>query len=330
MKRADRIIELLDNALQSTGEASYGQALADGRCFRCEHNQVAEDSDLCAGCREFLLEDSAVDPKEAPLPSSPLETLSLIGPRRAPAPRWPALRRPPALNVGELSARIPRLAWNSGPHEPARVVGNYVECYGVERFGSLRAHPLVRHDQLCWDAVVEDSSMMIRVTVTCACGEGLYRLVAVEVFADQVSHVAKELVRTHAEAGGNPRWPPAGDVIEGELSELWAQTHRHALRLREETAVRIKPVVYVTVDALWFAHEDRLARGGSSRTGGALPHEVLRQWVDADQVVVVPSGHELRVTVVWWGDSSGAMGPAHSFRAVTWRGTGSPAWMSGR
>lgn len=66
MSRVDRIIELLDNAHETTREAAYGHASEDAdpdACFRCQRHPHEDDGDLCSGCRAFLLGDSDEDPK---------------------------------------------------------------------------------------------------------------------------------------------------------------------------------------------------------------------------------------------------------------------------
>lgn len=62
MTAADRVLEALDAGLQRSSE--WGLEVAEpGTCWRCTVRAVAEDSDLCAPCRAFLLEDLDVDPK---------------------------------------------------------------------------------------------------------------------------------------------------------------------------------------------------------------------------------------------------------------------------
>lgn len=62
MTAADRALEAIDAGLQHSAE--WGLELAaPGYCWRCTVRAVAEDSDLCAPCRAFLLEDLDVDPK---------------------------------------------------------------------------------------------------------------------------------------------------------------------------------------------------------------------------------------------------------------------------
>jgi len=43
---------------------------ADGKCWRCTTNDTADGSDLCVGCRAFLLEDTDVDPTASEWPSA--------------------------------------------------------------------------------------------------------------------------------------------------------------------------------------------------------------------------------------------------------------------
>lgn len=64
--RVDKILEILDDAGQSsqleTGYPEDGGELPDGLCWRCVRFETAEESDMCVGCRAFLLGDSDADP----------------------------------------------------------------------------------------------------------------------------------------------------------------------------------------------------------------------------------------------------------------------------
>lgn len=63
MSSADRILDLLDNTLESTPETSYGHPTPpDGVCPRCVRRRAAEGSTWCAGCRAWMLGDTDVDP----------------------------------------------------------------------------------------------------------------------------------------------------------------------------------------------------------------------------------------------------------------------------
>lgn len=59
--RVDRILDLIDNSLQSSGELSFGsQAVSVEVCPRCNRNSVAYGSNWCTACREWMLEESGV------------------------------------------------------------------------------------------------------------------------------------------------------------------------------------------------------------------------------------------------------------------------------
>lgn len=64
----DRILELLDNALETTTELDYGSESFDsGGCVRSGCGQPAGDnSDFCDACRSFMLGDVDVDPIRQP------------------------------------------------------------------------------------------------------------------------------------------------------------------------------------------------------------------------------------------------------------------------
>lgn len=55
MSRADDIVALIDNGLQSSDEHGYG--LDNGRCVRCQRREPAESSAWCEPCRTFLLSE---------------------------------------------------------------------------------------------------------------------------------------------------------------------------------------------------------------------------------------------------------------------------------
>lgn len=61
--RANRIVELIDNALQSSGEGGSLPVVGDHRCVRCISADRLPDSDFCAPCRAWMLEDSDIDPR---------------------------------------------------------------------------------------------------------------------------------------------------------------------------------------------------------------------------------------------------------------------------
>jgi hypothetical protein len=64
----DRVLEVLDVGTQSSTETGLtpdgwgAPERDDDACSRCQHAPAAEGRDLCVGCRDFLLEDSDVDP----------------------------------------------------------------------------------------------------------------------------------------------------------------------------------------------------------------------------------------------------------------------------
>lgn len=59
----DRILDLIDNELQSSHEPACDASSPD-LCARCQCHESAEGGDLCAGCRAWMLEDSDEDPKD--------------------------------------------------------------------------------------------------------------------------------------------------------------------------------------------------------------------------------------------------------------------------
>lgn len=67
MTAAERALEVLDSGLQHSPEPAMLVA-EDGYCWRCTWRAVAEGSDLCSGCRAYLLEDSELDPRTMLLP----------------------------------------------------------------------------------------------------------------------------------------------------------------------------------------------------------------------------------------------------------------------
>lgn len=64
--RVDRILDLLSDEGQHSAETGYpsDSGVYEGTCWRCMKSPVAEESDLCQPCRDFLLEDSDEDPCE--------------------------------------------------------------------------------------------------------------------------------------------------------------------------------------------------------------------------------------------------------------------------
>lgn len=62
----DRILDLVDGALQSSSEDGYARD-ARGLCVRCQHHAPAGDGEMCAACRGFLLGDSDEDPLADPV-----------------------------------------------------------------------------------------------------------------------------------------------------------------------------------------------------------------------------------------------------------------------
>lgn len=70
MSTTDRILELLDNALQSSPEGdvdhdSLGQYLAEDQCWRCMRNPTPEGT-TCAGCLAYMEGTSDEDPRSNP------------------------------------------------------------------------------------------------------------------------------------------------------------------------------------------------------------------------------------------------------------------------
>lgn len=62
MGNIDKALAALDVGLQSSTEWGCGMGVPD-RCARCQRAEPVKGGDLCGGCREFLLGDSAIDPK---------------------------------------------------------------------------------------------------------------------------------------------------------------------------------------------------------------------------------------------------------------------------
>ncbi|MGH9032874.1 MAG: hypothetical protein ACRDZV_12170 [Acidimicrobiia bacterium] len=58
----DRIVDLIDDAFQSSDEGGHTWAGDPDLCTRCTEYPPGEASDFCAGCRAFLLGDSDDDP----------------------------------------------------------------------------------------------------------------------------------------------------------------------------------------------------------------------------------------------------------------------------
>lgn len=63
MSRADDILTLIDNGLQTSSE--HGYSFDNGRCVRCQKAAPAESSAWCEGCRAFLLTEE-LDPEPSP------------------------------------------------------------------------------------------------------------------------------------------------------------------------------------------------------------------------------------------------------------------------
>lgn len=61
-RKIDDILAVIDAGLQSSNEHGYGDDDFPDWCARCQRHAPADDGDLCAGCRAFLLEDTDVDP----------------------------------------------------------------------------------------------------------------------------------------------------------------------------------------------------------------------------------------------------------------------------
>lgn len=66
-ERVDRILGLLDNALETTGEANYddGSLAPEGVCWRCADREAADGSDLCAPCLAWMRDEADEDPGSA-------------------------------------------------------------------------------------------------------------------------------------------------------------------------------------------------------------------------------------------------------------------------
>lgn len=64
-RRVDEILDLIDVGLQTPvpTDTYIPRNVGEAKCWRCVIGEVAEGSDLCAGCREFLLGDTEADPK---------------------------------------------------------------------------------------------------------------------------------------------------------------------------------------------------------------------------------------------------------------------------
>lgn len=77
--RVDKILEVLDDAGQTSTETGYAGHLDDGACWHCTTEPAIDGSSTCAPCRAFLLGDTDVDPRnQKPLPlmlgvSAPLD-----------------------------------------------------------------------------------------------------------------------------------------------------------------------------------------------------------------------------------------------------------------
>lgn len=69
--RVDRAIAAIDVGLQTAGDASYGTAVPEGKCWRCLRSDVApgSSSGLCSACRTVLLAEPA-DVADEPPPSA--------------------------------------------------------------------------------------------------------------------------------------------------------------------------------------------------------------------------------------------------------------------
>jgi hypothetical protein len=63
MTTVDKVLELLDDALQHSSEHGYGTDASSELCARCQKNTLAPEADLCSECRAFLLGDTDTDPK---------------------------------------------------------------------------------------------------------------------------------------------------------------------------------------------------------------------------------------------------------------------------
>lgn len=72
----DRILDLIDNGLQSSHEPACDAGSPD-LCARCQCHEPAEGGDLCAGCRAWILEDSNEDPANLE-PKGEISTVIII------------------------------------------------------------------------------------------------------------------------------------------------------------------------------------------------------------------------------------------------------------
>lgn len=71
-ERTDKILELLDGALQTPLSNGIRVDHHPGRCARCQKNPPRDDkSSFCGGCRAFLLDDTDEDPKDKPAGNQP-------------------------------------------------------------------------------------------------------------------------------------------------------------------------------------------------------------------------------------------------------------------
>jgi hypothetical protein len=124
-ERLDRILDVIDTGLQTpVPDPTHGERSPRNRpgCVRCD-GHVAEGTDLCGGCRAFLLDDSDTDPAE--LPNNPQSAFwsfeirdgmwqqSTLG-AIPPLPPLPDLR-----DMWHLVQHLRRL----GSHEPIYVTG---------------------------------------------------------------------------------------------------------------------------------------------------------------------------------------------------------------
>lgn len=66
--RVDRIVNLIDDAFQSSPESGNTSVGDSVLCARCQLHEP-DNGDLCGGCRAFLLEDSDQDPRR-PVPTT--------------------------------------------------------------------------------------------------------------------------------------------------------------------------------------------------------------------------------------------------------------------
>lgn len=88
MSTIDRIIDVLDAGLQSSGDHGYGYDVGPDTCARCQRNALGDTGDFCTGCREFLLGDTDVDPSVQTREQAVLDWRA-----RNPEPAWLRLRR---------------------------------------------------------------------------------------------------------------------------------------------------------------------------------------------------------------------------------------------